>query len=183
MTLDTAGSRCQQQNTIQVLPSRKEIHLFSLLRASASILIGGTILQSPAPTLSNALLDPHQKDPDLVNSVSSQSAQSDSFTTTPQSTVVLEKVGHGVSAPIAIKTPPAKYTREARKNHIQGTCIVAIIVDANGIPQQPKVVRSLGYGLDESALSAVAKYRFSPAKKQGHPVPVKIMIKIDFKLL
>lgn len=94
----------------------------------------------------------------------------------------LERIGNGVSVPVAIKTPEAKYTREAREEKIEGACLVSIVVDAKGIPQNLKVVRPLGHGLDEAALAAVKKYRFKPAMKDGHPVAVAIMIEVNFKL-
>jgi TonB family protein len=94
----------------------------------------------------------------------------------------LEKIGKGVSAPVATKTPPAKYTPEAREKHIEGTCLLSIMVDSDGIPQHPRVVRPLGYGLDEAALTAVKKYRFKPAMKDHHPVATQIMIEVNFKL-
>lgn len=94
----------------------------------------------------------------------------------------LEKIGHGVSAPVPIYTPQAKYTREAKKKKIQGVCIVSLIVDAHGLPQNPKVVQSVGYGLDEAAIKAVKTYRFKPSMKDGHPVPVPLRIQVNFRL-
>ena len=92
------------------------------------------------------------------------------------------KIGHGVSAPVPLSTPEAKYSREARKKKIQGPCLVRIIVDAQGLPQNPKVVRSIGYGLDEAAVDAIKKNRFKPAMKDGHPVAVEMAIEVNFRL-
>ena len=36
----------------------------------------------------------------------------------------------------------------------------------------PKVVRSLGLGLDEKAIEAVRKWKFKPGYKDGKPVTV-----------
>lgn len=94
----------------------------------------------------------------------------------------LEKIGNGVSAPVPIHTPQAKYTREAKKKKIQGVCIVSLIVDVNGLPQNPKVVQSVGYGLDESAIKAIKTYRFKPSMKDGHPVAVQMRIQVNFRL-
>jgi TonB family protein len=88
----------------------------------------------------------------------------------------------GVSKPIAIVAPEAEFSEEARRQHYQGVCIVAIIVDAQGNPRDPKVTRSLGLGLDEKALEAVQKYRFKPATKGGKPVASYVSIEIDFHL-
>ncbi|MGB0073278.1 MAG: energy transducer TonB, partial [Terracidiphilus sp.] len=65
----------------------------------------------------------------------------------------------------------------------QGTCIISVMVDAPGTPQEPRVARALGLGLDEKALQAVSKYKFKPAMKDGKtPVPVRIMVEVDFRL-
>lgn len=88
----------------------------------------------------------------------------------------------GVTQPVPIYTPEAEFSDEARKQKHQGACIVSVIIDAQGNPQDPHVVRQLGYGLDQKALQAIMRYRFQPAKKRGKPVPVRISIVVDFKL-
>jgi TonB family protein len=45
-----------------------------------------------------------------------------------------------------------------------------------------RIVRSLGYGLNEKAIEAVSKYRFKPAMKDGQPVPVEVNIEVNFHL-
>jgi TonB family protein len=92
-------------------------------------------------------------------------------------------VGGGVSTPQLIHSVEAEFSDEARRAKYQGVCIVSIIVDRNGVPQNPRVVRPLGMGLDEKALEAIKQYRFKPAMKDGKtPVPVMINVEIDFRL-
>ncbi|MGD0736554.1 MAG: TonB family protein [Terracidiphilus sp.] len=88
----------------------------------------------------------------------------------------------GVSNPIPIVTPEAEFSDEARSNKYQGVCMIAIIVDAQGFPQNPRVIQSLGMGLDEKALEAVRKYRFKPAMKDGKPVASIISVAVNFRL-
>ena len=88
----------------------------------------------------------------------------------------------GVSNPIPIVQPEAEFSDQARRQKNQGVCKIAIIVDARGNPQNPRVVRSLGMGLDEKALEAVAKYRFKPALKNGKPVAAAIWVEVNFRL-
>jgi TonB family protein len=45
-----------------------------------------------------------------------------------------------------------------------------------------RVVRSLGMGLDEKAMEAVRKWRFTPGMKDDHPVAVMINIEVAFRL-
>ena len=80
----------------------------------------------------------------------------------------LYHIGGGVSAPVPIFTPEAEFSDEARRAKYQGVCLISLIVDAQGNPQNPRVVRPLGMGLDEKALEAVRKYKFKPAMKDGN---------------
>jgi len=95
----------------------------------------------------------------------------------------LYHVGGNVSAPVALFQPEAEFSDEARRAKYQGVCIVSLIVDAQGNPQNPRIVRALGMGLDEKALEAVRKYKFKPAMKDGRtPVPVPMNIEVNFRL-
>ena len=93
------------------------------------------------------------------------------------------RVGGGVSAPVPLVEPEAEFSDEARRAKYQGVCIVQIIVDKDGNPQSPRVVRTLGMGLDEKAVEAVMKYKFRPAMKDGKAVAVwPINIEVNFRL-
>ena len=91
----------------------------------------------------------------------------------------------GLSAPVAInmKGIAAQFSNEARKKRIQGICLLSLIVDRNGLPENIRIVKSLGYGLDENAIEAVSRYRFRPAMKNGiEPVPVMITVEVNYRL-
>ncbi len=92
------------------------------------------------------------------------------------------KVGGGISAPKAVSTPDPEYTEEARNAKTQGTCILWLIVDDQGVPRNIRVVRGLGYGLDLKAVAAVRQWRFQPALKDGKPVNVQISVEVGFHL-
>jgi TonB family protein len=92
------------------------------------------------------------------------------------------RVGGGVSAPRALNTPDPEYSEEARKAKYQGTVVLWLIVDQNGRPQQVKVARSLGMGLDQKAIEAVRRWTFEPAMKDGKPVAVQINVEVNFRL-
>jgi TonB family protein len=116
------------------------------------------------------------------NSPVAATAQSGTPDLAKTSEPAVERIGKGVSPPVPIKTPEAKYTREARKKKIEGVCIASVIVDAQGAPQNPKIIVPIGYGLDETAIAAIKKYRFKPAMKDGHPVAVQMKIEVNFRL-
>jgi TonB family protein len=92
------------------------------------------------------------------------------------------KVGGGISAPQAIATPDPEYTEAARNAKTQGTCVLWLIVDDQGHPRDIRVVRGLGFGLDEKAIEAVKQWRFAPALKDGHAVNVQISVEVGFRL-
>jgi TonB family protein len=92
------------------------------------------------------------------------------------------RVGGGVSAPKALYAPDPEYSEEARKAKYQGTVVLWLVVDASGHPQQIRVQRALGMGLDEKAIEAVKQWKFDPARKDGQAVPVMINVEVNFRL-
>jgi len=92
------------------------------------------------------------------------------------------RVGGGVSAPRAIYNPEPEFSDEAREAKYQGTVTLGVIIDRDGRPRNIRVVRSLGMGLDERAMSAVREWRFHPAMKDGQPVAVIVNIEVNFRL-
>jgi TonB family protein len=92
------------------------------------------------------------------------------------------RVGGGVSAPKLTYDPDPEYSEQARHARYQGTVVLWLVVDANGEPQNIKVQRSLGMGLDEEAVKAVRQWRFQPSMKDGQPVAVMINVEINFRL-
>jgi periplasmic protein TonB len=90
--------------------------------------------------------------------------------------------GGGVSAPVLIYSVDPEFSDEARRAKYQGICVVSLIVDTQGNPQNIQVVRALGMGLDEKAEEAVRQYKFKPAYFKGHPVPVLINVEVNFRI-
>jgi TonB family protein len=72
------------------------------------------------------------------------------------------------------------YSAEAKDAKHQGEVVLSAIVDTTGIPRDIVTVKTLGLGLDEAAADAVRQWRFSPALKDGEPVPVKVTISVGF---
>ncbi|HWF67585.1 MAG TPA: energy transducer TonB [Acidobacteriaceae bacterium] len=92
------------------------------------------------------------------------------------------KVGGGVSPPRLIYAPEAEFSDQARMAKYQGDVPVEIIVDAKGLPHDPRVIRPLGMGLDEKALEAVKQYRFKPSMLNGRPVAVRVTMIVEFHI-
>lgn len=74
------------------------------------------------------------------------------------------------------------YPEIARRAGIQGRVVVQFIIDEQGYVRNPFVVRSAGGGLDEAAIEAVQKIRFTPGMQRGRPVKVQYTLPVQFRL-
>jgi TonB family protein len=80
--------------------------------------------------------------------------------------------------------PDPSYDELARRQKIQGTGILEILVSENGEAKQIRPVKLLGYGLDERAHDVIKTWKFRPAKtkKDGTPVPAIVPVEVAFRL-
>jgi len=88
----------------------------------------------------------------------------------------------GVLAPSAIYDPEPEYSEEARKVKLQGMVLLSLIVDVQGRARDIRVIRSLGMGLDEKAIEAVKKWKFTPGTKDGIAVATEVDVEVSFRL-
>jgi len=65
---------------------------------------------------------------------------------------------------------------------LQGTVLVKVVVDTDGLAKDIQVLKSQGMGLDEQAVIAITQWKFKPGMKDGVPVPVLAQIEINFRL-
>jgi TonB family protein len=82
---------------------------------------------------------------------------------------------------ILSKTEPT-YSEEARSAGVNATVAVNLTVGADGLPEDVHVLRGAGFGLDETAVETVRKWRFQPALKTGAAVRMRSAVEIDFRL-
>jgi TonB family protein len=92
-------------------------------------------------------------------------------------------VPNGIVAPptVATFTYPA-YTDEARNRKVEGVVTVEAAFDTNGTPTVIRVVKGLGFGLDENAINVLKDWRFLPATRNGERVSVVAQVDVEFKL-
>jgi TonB family protein len=86
-----------------------------------------------------------------------------------------------VTPPILAHKADAEFTDAARHDNVKGQVQLRMVVDAQGVPQRIAVTRPLGYGLEERAAAAMAKWRFNPAIRAGQPVAAGIVVNLDFE--
>ncbi len=90
--------------------------------------------------------------------------------------------GPCATQPRAKTTPDPNYTKEATTNRVQGTILLHLIVEQDGIPSNITVLRGLSDGLNDEAVTAVKRWRFEPGTIEGKPVPVQIDAEVNFRL-
>jgi protein TonB len=78
--------------------------------------------------------------------------------------------------------PPALYTDEARRRGVEGSIIVQAQFDEYGSATVLKMIKELGYGLNEAALEALKGWRFSPGLRNGLSVTTVAEIEVPFRL-
>jgi TonB family protein len=90
--------------------------------------------------------------------------------------------GPGVKPPSRIFTQEPSFNDSARLAKYQGTVILGLTVDEEGLAKDVHITAPLGYGLDEQAVHAVQTWRFKPAEKDGQPVRLQIEVEVTFHL-
>jgi protein TonB len=89
--------------------------------------------------------------------------------------------GGSVTAPRVLVEVKPTYTTDAVLEKIQGTVVLELVVQANGLPSSIRIVRSLDPGgLDEQAIIAAGRWRFDPGRLAGKPVAVLVTVMLDF---
>jgi TonB family protein len=90
----------------------------------------------------------------------------------------------------AVKTTPAEvfskpnpnYTEQARKLRIEGEVLLEVVLQASGKVRVVRVVRGLGYGLDEEAVRSAEQIQFKPALRENHPTDSTVVVHVVFQL-
>ena len=100
------------------------------------------------------------------------------------------QIKNKAAEPVAAKLVPAEilskptpvYTEEARKLHIEGEVLLEVVFESSGRLRIVRVLRGLGYGLDEAATRAAEQIRFKPALRDGQPADSNAVLHIVFQL-
>jgi TonB family protein len=84
--------------------------------------------------------------------------------------------------PKPLNLPMPNYTEEARAKKVQGVVRTRILVTEQGEVKSILLISRLGHGLDREAIRAAMRLKFSPATKDGKPVPYWVGVDIEFNL-
>ena len=88
----------------------------------------------------------------------------------------------GITPPQLSEVVNPEYTAEAKKKRIEGEVQLTIVIDKRGNVVDARVLKGLGYGLDESAIAAVKEWKYRPAEKDGAKIAVKLETTVNFYL-
>ena len=92
----------------------------------------------------------------------------------------------GVTAPEPIREGKREpvYPKKVRRARLDGVVLLKGIVSEDGIVPEATVVRvdPPGLGFEKAALQAVRHWRYWPATREGRPVPVLLLVKVDFSM-
>lgn len=96
----------------------------------------------------------------------------------------LVELGPEVIKPVVTQRVEAEYPPIAKRNRIEGTVILSLLVNERGQVVDVKVLRGAGgsSGLNEAAVAAARKWKFQPAVKQGKRVKVWISQPMAFRV-
>jgi TonB family protein len=92
-------------------------------------------------------------------------------------------VGDSVKPPQVLQQPMPSYTEKARDARIEGVVIVSAVIQKDGSVGQIKILRGLGYGLDENVIDTISKqWKFKPGTLNDRPVNVSVVMEVSFRL-
>jgi protein TonB len=85
--------------------------------------------------------------------------------------------------PACAYCPYPTYTDEARHGKVQGAVTLQVLVGADGRAQDIRIVKGIGFGLDERAVETVRGWKFIPARDGAkHSVPAWVTVEAVFRL-
>jgi len=92
------------------------------------------------------------------------------------------KLTGAIARPVLLSRVEPVYPEVARRAHQGGTVILQTVIDESGRVIDVKVVKGLGFGLQQAASDAVSRWRFKPATMNGRAVKVFFNLTVQFSL-
>jgi TonB family protein len=86
-----------------------------------------------------------------------------------------------LSAPDAIQKSDPGYPIELMRANVQGTVTLYAVIHSDGTVGEIRVLMSPDDRLDALAKSALARWKFRPATKDGQPVALEAVVVIPFR--
>jgi TonB family protein len=90
-------------------------------------------------------------------------------------------VGPEVTAPRLVRTVSVPYPDGISAKNIQGMTVLAMVIDALGVPAHIQLLHSHGSTFDQAAIAALQHCAFQPGKLGDVAVPVWIDVRVVFR--
>lgn len=130
----------------------------------------------PAPSLTESFADASETSSDAAISANAEKSASRTLGTAEPYSEASFNANYGTN-------PKPKYPAIARRRGWQGKVLLRVSVSADGLSKAVTVQRSSGYDvLDESAVAAVEKWKFIPARRGNTAVACSVIVPIIFTL-
>lgn len=92
------------------------------------------------------------------------------------------KLTGAIVRPVLLSRVEPVYPESARRARLGGTVILETVIDESGRVTNVKVVKGLGFGLQQAAIDAVSRWHFKPATMNGRAVKVFFNLTVQFSL-
>jgi TonB family protein len=74
------------------------------------------------------------------------------------------------------------YPEEARQSRLEGTVIIAVVIQADGLVRPVAVLQSAGKALDDGSWQTIARWKYVPGTCDGKPIDSEEAIQISYSL-
>lgn len=91
------------------------------------------------------------------------------------------EVGGAIPAPQKVMHKQPVYPEMAKLGRVQGTVSLAIVIDKAGSVERASVVKSIP-ALNDAAIAAVKKWKYTPTVVDGVAVPVTMVVHVNFSI-
>jgi protein TonB len=91
------------------------------------------------------------------------------------------RLSNGITAPVKTVNVAPEYPDLARRAGVKGIVIIEAVIDASGIVTSARVLRGHPL-LDQAAVDAVSRWKFTPARLNNEVIPVVMTVTVNFEL-
>lgn len=92
-----------------------------------------------------------------------------------------EEAKDGTRPPRPFRRLKPPYPEAAAHAQLEAVVDVLVDLDEKGEVTRTEIARWAGYGLDESVLTTVKQLHFFPAMRNGHAVPMRVLLRYNFR--
>ena len=86
-----------------------------------------------------------------------------------------------LQAPVATHEVDPGYPLELMRQNVQGTVTLSAVIQTDGSVGEVKVLNGVDDRLDQYASAALARWKFTPAMRNGNPTPLQAVVMIPFR--